>query len=176
MKTITMSDQSSLEATSPAQTFAATSFKLLASALAVAVIGGAIYLGGNAKGDAPANAPLPSRQAHDDFAWQTEYQAALQIARKTGKPVLIDFAASWCGPCQLMERQVWSDAEVQQRLAKKVVPLKIDVDSAQGETLAQRYTIQAVPTMLLVDGSGKEVFRFGFASADDLNALLDRIR
>lgn len=170
-----MSDHASLESARATETFGASRFKLIFPALILAVVGAAIYLGGS--GDTgPANAPLVGRDHQDGFAWQTDYRVALQMSRDSGKPVLIDFAATWCGPCKIMERQVWSDSEVQQRLAKKVVPLKIDIDSTQGSALAERYGIQYVPTMLLVDGNGKEGFRFGFASAEDVSALLDRIR
>jgi len=62
------------------------------------------------------------------------------------KPVLIDFFATWCGPCKMMTPVV---EELSKELGGSMHVLKIDVD--QHEELSEQYRIQSVPTFLLLD-------------------------
>jgi thioredoxin 1 len=60
------------------------------------------------------------------------------------KPVLVDFGASWCGPCRMMEPALAN-------LAKNYTVFKVDVDAEPG--LAQRYAIRSIPvSMIFVAG------------------------
>lgn len=60
------------------------------------------------------------------------------------KPVLIDFFATWCGPCQMMGPIL---QQVKQELGDGVTILKVDVDKYQN--LAARYQVQGVPTFAI---------------------------
>jgi thioredoxin 1 len=69
------------------------------------------------------------------------------------KPVLVDFFATWCGPCQMLAPIL---KEVKEELGEKVTIIKIDVDKNQ--SLAAQYQVRGVPTMLLFQ-NGKQVWR-----------------
>ena len=69
------------------------------------------------------------------------------------KPVLIDFHADWCGPCKMLSPII---QEVAKALDGKVRVIKIDVD--KNATLADKFQIQGVPTMMLFK-DGKSVWR-----------------
>lgn len=69
------------------------------------------------------------------------------------KPVLIDFHATWCGPCKAMSPIVES---IGKELQGQVRVLKIDVDKNQA--LSAQYQIQAVPTFLIFK-QGKVVWK-----------------
>ena len=81
------------------------------------------------------------------------------------KPVLVDFWATWCGPCM---RQ----APIVEELANEGYAVgKVDVDQEPG--LAQQYGIMSIPTMLIFKG-GKEVSRIvGLTAKDKLKSLLE---
>lgn len=92
--------------------------------------------------------------AKTEIVWLTNFDAALAQARSEGKLVVIDFFATWCGPCKMMDRNTFTDANVQKRVAD-FVPLKIDVD--RQPEIAQRYGIEGLPTTMVVDAEGKPV-------------------
>ena len=60
------------------------------------------------------------------------------------KPVLVDFFATWCGPCKAMEPIV---KEVAKTLGEQVRVVKVDIDRQR--QLASRYNVSAVPTFML---------------------------
>jgi thioredoxin 1 len=69
------------------------------------------------------------------------------------KPVLVDFFATWCAPCQTLGPIL---KEVKDNLGDRVSIIKIDVDKNQA--LASTYQVRGVPTMLLFQ-NGKQVWR-----------------
>ena len=59
---------------------------------------------------------------------QNDYEKALAIAKKEGKPIMIDFTGWACVNCRKMEENVWTDPEVTERLTEKFVVLSLYVD------------------------------------------------
>ncbi|UQD56611.1 thioredoxin [Flavobacterium sp. K5-23] len=69
------------------------------------------------------------------------------------KPVLVDFYATWCGPCKVLGPVL---KEVKDNLGDRVSIIKIDVDKNQ--PLASQYQVRGVPTMILFQ-NGKQLWR-----------------
>jgi thioredoxin 1 len=93
--------------------------------------------------------------------------ASFQSILDTNKPVLIDFFATWCGPCQTLTPIL---KEVKDSLGDKVSILKIDVDKNQ--SIASQHQVRSVPTLLLFK-DGKQVWRqSGVLSKNDLISIV----
>jgi thioredoxin 1 len=69
------------------------------------------------------------------------------------KPVLIDFFATWCGPCKTLAPIL---KQVKDNLGERITIIKIDVDKNQ--QLASKYQVRGVPTMILFQ-NGNQLWR-----------------
>lgn len=107
--------------------------------------------------------------------------AVREIAVKQGKPVFIDLYATWCPPCRLMEREVFSRKDVGEFMEKRFVAAKYDVDKTTGREFMQRYGTGAIPLYLVFDTDGELLGRIEGASEaetfmDNLRTILSRQR
>lgn len=110
--------------------------------------------------------------ADDGIPWRTDFSAALAEARQAGKPVLLDFTASWCPPCQIMKHEVWPTEEVRQLVSERFIPVLLDVDQAASRTATARYGVNAIPTIIIVDADGNQLKRGNFMSRDAMVRFL----
>ena len=85
---------------------------------------------------------------------------------KAEKPVLIDFWATWCGPCMMMGPIVEEYAATH----PEYVVAKVDVDE-QGE-LAAAFGIQSIPTLVVIKGGEATAMAVGVQTPEQLDALM----
>lgn len=104
------------------------------------------------------------------------FDDGLQQARASSKLVFIDFFTTWCPPCKKLDKETFPDPAVKAELSK-MVALKIDAESPAGRAPAERYRVTGYPTMLVVDGDGREIGRIvGFKPPAELAQKLEEIR
>lgn len=97
-----------------------------------------------------------------EITWLTDERAARQKAVDEGRPMLIDFGASWCGACKKLEHNTFPDPTVRSE-AQRFVALRLDMtddDAEETKALRAKYNIVGLPTVLMLDKSGTEVVRF----------------
>ncbi|MGW3632920.1 thioredoxin [Streptomyces sp. NPDC005122] len=103
-------------------------------------------------------------------AWITEAGDAdfAAVAEQAGPYVLVDLWATWCGPCRMVSPAL---ERVARQLAGRVKLVKVDID--RSPRLAQRFQVQAVPTLLLLDKGEVISRRTGAAPAPALRQWVE---
>ena len=118
------------------------------------------------------------QQTGPKIAWRTFSHQALMEAQQAGKPVLIDFYAEWCAPCRELDKITFHNPAVVERATNHFATLKVDITHSGNpfdEGLLQHYGVRGVPTVLFIDGKGREqryLRVLGFVPPTD---MLDRM-
>ena len=86
---------------------------------------------------------------------------------QSDKPVLIDFFATWCGPCKMLGPIL---KEVKDTLGDRISILKIDVDKNQ--QIAAQYQVRGVPTMILFQNSKQLWRQSGVLNKEDIIKII----
>lgn len=98
-------------------------------------------------------------------------RATGNFRRLTGEatPVLVDFFATWCGPCRMMAPAL---DELKQRLGDRLRIIKIDIDNPRNAAIVQSYGVRSVPTLMLFR-AGKLLWReSGARDANELERIV----
>jgi thioredoxin 1 len=104
----------------------------------------------------------PNTLTFTDAGWDTE-------VLQSDKPVLVDFWATWCGPCRAIAPSVDALAD---EYAGKVKVGKLDVDSNAATTM--RYQVRGIPTLLMIKGGQVVDQLVGGASKSKIQELIDK--
>ena len=121
-----------------------------------------------------ASSPRPAAPRAAAIAWITSERDARDQARRKNLPLLVYVRAAWAAPCLAMERGAWRDPRVI-AAASSFVPLQLDVTEADGnaELYAQRYGVERIPEILIVDPAGRtRATSGGAAAAEELVTFL----
>ena len=100
--------------------------------------------------------------------------AVREMAIRTGKLVFIDLYASWCPPCRMMERQVFSRKDVGEFMDERFVAAKYDTDQPTGRELMKKYGQGAIPLYLVFNTQGELLGRI--QGAADAETFQDNLR
>jgi len=122
--------------------------------------------------------PAALARAEELVPWDQagDFASVLTRAKKAKRLIFVDFYATWCGPCKMMDRSVYTDSLVA-REAARYINRKIDAEKGEGIALARGYRITAYPTLLIVDAAGNEMAReVGYRPADRFRSFLEDTR
>ncbi len=101
--------------------------------------------------------------------WKTDYAEALKTAASEEKMVLLDFTGSdWCPPCKMLHSEILTKDDFKEFADENLVLVELDYPNAkpqsdelkkQNAELAETYSIEGYPTLIVLDSEGKEVKR-----------------
>lgn len=112
-------------------------------------------------------------EGYAQSGWLNNFQLAQSAAKANNKLILVDFWATWCGPCKRMDMEVWSTADAQ-KIKQNFIPLKIDIDAEKA--IAAQYNIRSIPNLILMDYNGKVIHSYvGYSSKTDLMNFIENI-
>jgi len=128
-------------------------------------------------------------RARADQTWTTDYKKAQQEAKANHKLLLLDFTGSdWCGYCFQLDRAILSKPQFKDYAAKNLVLMEVDFPQRKAQSyetrkqnlvLKQQYQIEGFPTLVVLNGEGKTVWRYDGMYMGDVAAFLaelDKIR
>ncbi len=119
-----------------------------------------------------AGCPAPPEAGVDEIAWITSFPEALAAAQAAQKPLLIDFTADWCGFCHMLAEQSFPHPRIQ---ALKDALVWARIDAEREEALFVKYQVQGLPTLVMVDGEGREITRLrGFVDGKNLANFIEQ--
>ena len=122
----------------------------------------------------PQAEAVPTAKNAPRIAWRSLFAVAQAEARRSGKPLLVDFNAVWCAPCKELDRRTFSNAAVIAQ-SQHFVAVKVDVDKEP--KIAARYKIRALPTVAVLKPNGAMLSQFlGFRNAQQTVNFLKNAR
>lgn len=103
-----------------------------------------------------------------DATWAT----IVKKARAENKIIFLDAYASWCGPCKLLQKNVFTRAEVGELFNEHFINVKVDMERGEGPQLSRLFPLDAYPTLFFIEPSGKIVRKVvGYQTPEALIAI-----
>lgn len=114
--------------------------------------------------------------------WEANLETALQQAKKEEKNVLVQFTGSdWCLPCIMMHKEVFSKQAFLSKASKEFILVELDFPkkdkklAEKNQPLWEKYKIEGVPTVILLDHQGKEFSRFFAAQYREVDTFMEQL-
>lgn len=103
---------------------------------------------------------------------KSAFKDILAKAKTENKLVFLDAYASWCGPCKLMEKNVFPKEQVKKYYNSNFINAHFDMEKGEGKEIAAKYGIHSYPTYLFLNGDGEVVFKgLGYLEESEFLAL-----
>ncbi len=114
---------------------------------------------GSAENAAGETAEGQQTEPSGELVWFVDdFDAASVEAAASGKLLLIDMYADWCGPCVTLGEEYFTSEEMHPVLSNFVL-LRLDVDNPEVAPYAQQYNVSAIPCVVIAEADGTEIDR-----------------
>ncbi|MFA3791486.1 thioredoxin family protein [Aliiglaciecola sp. SL4] len=88
-----------------------------------------------------------------------DFDVAMAKAQAHDKLILADMSAIWCPTCRKLDSTVFTDEQVEKVIDENFVFARVDYDSEQGQSFAQRYRVTGYPVLLIINQRGEKLTR-----------------
>jgi thioredoxin 1 len=100
---------------------------------------------------------------------ENNWELTLKKAQAEHKYIFVDAYAVWCGPCKLLKTTTFKNHQVADFYNKNFVNISIDMEKGNGIKLAEKWGVEAYPTLLILDSNGNLVVgNTGYVDAKEL--------
>jgi thiol:disulfide interchange protein DsbD len=108
--------------------------------------------------------------------WLPYKDALITSAAEGEKPVILDFTAEWCEPCEMLDRKVFRDPEVV-KLSRHFLTVRVDltVPHPRQKEILERYGVKGVPTVIFINKEGLEERSLRIESLVDKSEFLEKM-
>jgi thioredoxin-related protein len=112
-----------------------------------------------------------------DVNWSHNYDEALKKAKADKKLVMIDIYTDWCGYCKKLDKEVYTNKEVQEKLAKSFICVKLNPErTASTKKLMKEFGVRGFPYIAFLDADGKKLEEIGgYTPAKNFSAVIDKV-
>lgn len=105
------------------------------------------------------------------------WASILKKAKAEKKIIFFDAYTTWCGPCKLLQKNVFTRSDVAEVFNKNFINVKFDMESGEGPALAKKYPLEGYPTLFFIDPDGKMVRQvLGYQKPEDLIKVAKSIK
>ncbi|WNJ20210.1 thioredoxin family protein [Pontibacter sp. G13] len=86
--------------------------------------------------------------------FEGSFEEALAKAKAEDKPLLIDAYTDWCGPCKMLDREVFQNEEAGAYINEHFVAYKLDMEKGEGPFVAMKFRVKSYPSTLFIGADG----------------------
>lgn len=124
----------------------------------------------------PSWSDISKDGAKVDFL-KTSFADVVAQAKNEGKMIFFDAYTTWCGPCKMMDSQVFVDPKVAAFFNENFINAKFDMEAGEGPELKQKYGVAAYPTFIFIDRNNEESVHqlVGFIKAEGLLSEAEKV-
>ncbi len=115
----------------------------------------------------PVNVPITELTAQTFKQKVWNYDQNKSFKRVGNLPIILDFFATWCRPCKMLAPHLQT---IQNKFKGKLIVYRIDVD--QQPELAQRFNVQAMPTIVFIPNATSYKSELGYREYDELEKMV----
>lgn len=132
---------------------------------------GAAFLLAWVAGLVTANPPKTGSSTASKIHWQSNLKSAQKLSYKQGKPILIVFGATWCGPCKKLEKETFGDPQTAEMIEQQFIPVHLDYDHEP--RIVKILEIERVPCTVILTPDADLLHRSeGYANPKEFQAKL----